>query len=77
MSAAIQLDAGCRHHPRTRTSATPQPAAAAANTKGPQARTGIKAVRDTCERAAAFKATARKMGVKVTGQYWTSGASTA
>jgi uncharacterized protein with GYD domain len=35
---------------------------------------GIKAVRDTCERAAAFKATARKLGVKVTGQYWTLGA---
>src|SRR5262245_60708828 len=34
---------------------------------------GIKAVRDTCERAAAFKATAKKMGVKVTGQYWTLG----
>ena len=35
---------------------------------------GIKAVRDTCERAAAFKATARKLGVKVTGLYWTLGA---
>ena len=35
---------------------------------------GIKAVRDTCERAAAFKATAKKLGVKVTGQYWTLGA---
>ena len=35
---------------------------------------GIKAVRDTCDRAAAFKATARKLGVKVTGQYWTLGA---
>ena len=35
---------------------------------------GIKAVRDTCERAAAFKATAKKMGVKVTGEYWTLGA---
>ena len=35
---------------------------------------GIKAVRDTCERAAAFKATAQKLGVKVTGQYWTLGA---
>ena len=34
---------------------------------------GIKAVRDTCERAAAFKATAEKLGVKVTGQYWTLG----
>jgi uncharacterized protein with GYD domain len=35
---------------------------------------GIKAVRDTCERAAAFKATAEKLGVKVTGIYWTLGA---
>ena len=35
---------------------------------------GIKAVRDTCERAAAFKATAKTLGVKVTGIYWTLGA---
>jgi uncharacterized protein with GYD domain len=35
---------------------------------------GVKAVRDSCERAAAFKATAEKMGVKVTGIYWTLGA---
>ncbi|HKB42538.1 MAG TPA: GYD domain-containing protein [Gemmataceae bacterium] len=35
---------------------------------------GIKVVRDTCDRAALFKATAKKMGVKVTGQYWTLGA---
>jgi uncharacterized protein with GYD domain len=35
---------------------------------------GIKAVRDTCERAAAFKATAKKMGVKVSGIYWMLGA---
>ena len=35
---------------------------------------GIKAVRDTCDRAAAFKATAKKMGVKVSGVYWTLGA---
>jgi uncharacterized protein with GYD domain len=35
---------------------------------------GIKAVRDTCDRAAAFKATAKKMGVKVSGIYWTLGA---
>ena len=35
---------------------------------------GIKAVRDTCERAVAFKAAAKKMGVKVTGIYWTLGA---
>ena len=34
---------------------------------------GIKAVRDTCERASALKATAKKMGVKVTGIYWTLG----
>jgi uncharacterized protein with GYD domain len=35
---------------------------------------GIKAHRDTCDRAAAFKATAKKMGIKVTGIYWTLGA---
>ena len=35
---------------------------------------GVKAVRDTCERAAAFKAAAEKLGVKVAGQYWTLGA---
>jgi len=35
---------------------------------------GIKAVRDSCERAAAFKATAKKMGVKVSAIYWTLGA---
>ena len=35
---------------------------------------GIKAVRDTCERAAGFKATAKKMGVKVTDIFWTMGA---
>jgi uncharacterized protein with GYD domain len=35
---------------------------------------GIKAVRDTCNRAAAFKTAAEKLGVKVTGQYWTLGA---
>src|SRR5262245_62007785 len=35
---------------------------------------GVKAVRDTCERAAAFRAAAEKLGVKVTGQYWTLGA---
>ena len=33
---------------------------------------GIKAVRDTCAGAtAAFKATVKKMGVKVTGIHWT------
>ena len=35
---------------------------------------GIKAVRDACKRAEAFKASAQKMGVKVTGIYWTLGA---
>jgi uncharacterized protein with GYD domain len=35
---------------------------------------GIKAVRDTCNRAAAFKTAAEKLGIKVTGQYWTLGA---
>jgi uncharacterized protein with GYD domain len=35
---------------------------------------GIKAVRDTCERAGAFKATAKKMGVTVKEIYWTLGA---
>jgi len=35
---------------------------------------GIKTVRESSERAAAFKATAKKMGVKVTGTYWTLGA---
>ena len=35
---------------------------------------GIKAVRDTCSRAAASKAAANKTGVKVTGQFWTLGA---
>ena len=35
---------------------------------------GIKAVRETCHRADAFKAAAKKMGVKVNGLYWTLGA---
>ena len=35
---------------------------------------GIKSIRDTCDRATSFKATAKKMGVKVTGMYWTLGA---
>ena len=35
---------------------------------------GIKAVRDTCDRAAALMAAAEKMGVKVTCIYWTLGA---
>ncbi|HEY7159327.1 MAG TPA: GYD domain-containing protein [Gemmataceae bacterium] len=34
---------------------------------------GIKDVRDTCNRAAAFKTAAEKLGIKVTGQYWTLG----
>jgi uncharacterized protein with GYD domain len=34
---------------------------------------GIRDVRDTCKRAEAFKATAKKMGIKVTGIYWTLG----
>src|SRR5437016_11293561 len=34
---------------------------------------GIKAVRDTCDRATAFKTSAKKMGVKVSGIYWTLG----
>jgi uncharacterized protein with GYD domain len=35
---------------------------------------GARAVQDTCKRAAAFKAAAKKMGVKVSGVYWTLGA---
>src|SRR5947209_20381224 len=35
---------------------------------------GIKAVRDTCGRADAFKAAAKKMGIKVSAVYWTLGA---
>ena len=35
---------------------------------------GVKDVRDTCNRAAAFKTAAEKLGIKVTGQYWTLGA---
>jgi uncharacterized protein with GYD domain len=34
---------------------------------------GIKAVRDTLQRATTFKAAAEKLGVRVTGQYWTLG----
>lgn len=34
---------------------------------------GTKAIRDTCERAAAFKVKAKKLGIKVLGQYWTLG----
>ena len=35
---------------------------------------GIKNIKDTCERANAFTAAAGKMGVNVTGIYWTLGA---
>jgi uncharacterized protein with GYD domain len=35
---------------------------------------GIKAVRDTCKRAETFKGAAEKLGVKVSGIYWTLGA---
>jgi uncharacterized protein with GYD domain len=35
---------------------------------------GIQSIQDTCNRAASFKAAAKKMGVKVTGLYWTLGA---
>jgi uncharacterized protein with GYD domain len=34
---------------------------------------GIADIHDTCKRAAAFKAAARKMGGKVTDVYWTQG----
>jgi uncharacterized protein with GYD domain len=34
---------------------------------------GLEAVRETSKHAAAFKASAKKMGVKVTGIYWTLG----
>ncbi len=34
---------------------------------------GIKSARSTCERAAAFKSAAEKMGIKLIGQYWTLG----
>ena len=35
---------------------------------------GIKGIQDTCKRAGAFKAAAKKLGVKVSAQYWTLGA---
>jgi uncharacterized protein with GYD domain len=35
---------------------------------------GIKTIKGTCDRAEGFKATAKKMGVKVTAIYWTQGA---
>ena len=34
---------------------------------------GIHGIKDSGKRAAAFKASAKKMGVKVTGTYWTLG----
>lgn len=34
---------------------------------------GIAAIKDTCKRAAAFKAAAKKMNVKVSNIYWTLG----
>jgi uncharacterized protein with GYD domain len=35
---------------------------------------GLAAIRDTCKRAAAVKAAAKKLGAKVTEVYWTQGA---
>ena len=35
---------------------------------------GLQEIRETGTRAAAFKAAAKKLGVKVTGTYWTLGA---
>lgn len=34
---------------------------------------GLAAIQDTTKRAAAFKAAAKKLGVKVTATYWTLG----
>lgn len=34
---------------------------------------GEKHIQETTKRAASFKATAKKMGVKIVGQYWTLG----
>jgi uncharacterized protein with GYD domain len=34
---------------------------------------GAREIQDTCKRAAAFKAAARKLGGKVTATYWTQG----
>ena len=34
---------------------------------------GIQSIRESPKRAAAFKAAAKKMGVKVTNEYWTLG----
>jgi uncharacterized protein with GYD domain len=35
---------------------------------------GLTAIKDTCKRAAAFKAAARKLGGKIVDVYWTLGA---
>jgi uncharacterized protein with GYD domain len=35
---------------------------------------GLTGIQETCKRAEAFKAAAKKMGGKVTGVYWTLGA---
>jgi uncharacterized protein with GYD domain len=35
---------------------------------------GLQGIRETGKRSAAFKAAAKKLGVKVTGVYWTLGA---
>ena len=34
---------------------------------------GVANIQDTCKRAAAFKAAAKKLGVRVTATYWTQG----
>ena len=34
---------------------------------------GVTNIQDTCKRAAAFKAAAKKLGSKVTATYWTQG----
>ena len=34
---------------------------------------GVTNIQDTCQRAVAFKAAAKKMGGKVTATYWTQG----
>jgi uncharacterized protein with GYD domain len=34
---------------------------------------GVANIQDTCKRAAAFKAAAKKLGGKVTATYWTQG----
>lgn len=35
---------------------------------------GVNNIKDTCKRAADFKASARKLGLEVKGQYWCLGA---